>query len=358
MPTINEVSAYLNEILNLDAFRNDSSNNGLQFEGSRNVTKAVFGVDACAGLFMDAADADADFIFVHHGLSWGGSLKRITGVDAERIAVLAANNISLYAAHLPLDANPEFGHNIQMARLLGLEKIAPFGWYDGYRIGFAGQLRRMAKVEDVAELLNEKLPSEGVPYPLMVYAGMLMWQFFSSTVSSGSESLLGNSNLISKVYFPRLIIPSTSMTVSLTDFLISAVVFIPLFFWYGTIPSWKIVFLPCFILLTAILSLGVTYFISSLNVKYRDFRYVIPFALQVGMYISPVGFTTAIVPERWQLLYSLNPLVGIIDGVRWSLFGTPLNLFSLLISIAISLFFLLCGYFMFRRMEREFADFI
>ena len=203
-----------------------------------------------------------------------------------------------------------------------------------------------------------KLPSEGVPYPLMVYAGMLMWQFFSSTISSGSESLLGNSNLISKVYFPRLIIPSTSMTVSLTDFLISAVVFIPLFFWYGTIPSWKIVFLPCFILLTAILSLGVTYFISSLNVKYRDFRYVIPFALQVGMYISPVGFTTAIVPERWQLLYSLNPLVGIIDGVRWSLFGTPLNLFSLLISIAISLFFLLCGYFMFRRMEREFADFI
>ena len=126
-----------------------------------------------------------------------------------------------------------------------------------------------------------KLPSEGVPYPLMVYAGMLMWQFFSSTVSSGSESLLGNSNLISTVYFPRLIIPSTSMTVSLTDFLISAVVFIPLFFWYGTIPSWKIVFLPCFILLTAILSLGVTYFISSLNVKYRDFRYVIPFALQV-----------------------------------------------------------------------------
>ena len=137
-----------------------------------------------------------------------------------------------------------------------------------------------------------KLPSEGVPYPLMVYAGLLMWQLFSSTVSSGSESLLGNSNLISKVYFPRLIIPSTSMTVSLTDFLISTVVFIPLFFWYGTIPSWRIVFLPCFILLTAILSLGVTYFISSLNVKYRDFRYVIPFALQVGMYISPVGFTS------------------------------------------------------------------
>jgi dinuclear metal center protein, YbgI family len=160
MPTINEVSAYLNEILNLKAFGNDCSNNGLQFEGSQNVTKAVFGVDACAGLFMDAADADADFIFVHHGLSWGGSLKRITGVDAERIAILAANNISLYAAHLPLDANPDFGHNALIARQLELDKVEPFGSYDGYKIGFAGNLRRMRKVEDVAEYLNENLPSE------------------------------------------------------------------------------------------------------------------------------------------------------------------------------------------------------
>ena len=140
MPTIHEVTAYLDEILNLKAFASDASNHGLQFEGSPNVTKAVFGVDACAGLFLDAADADADFVFVHHGLSWGGSLKRITGVDAERIAMLGSNSISLYAAHLPLDANPEFGHNILLARTLGLDKLEPFGTYDGYKIGFSGTL--------------------------------------------------------------------------------------------------------------------------------------------------------------------------------------------------------------------------
>lgn len=160
MPTINEVSAYLDEILNLKEFRSDCSNNGLQFEGSQNVTKAVFGVDACAALFMDAADADADFVFVHHGLSWGGSLKRITGVDANRIALLAANNISLYAAHLPLDANPEFGHNALISKLLELENIQPFGSYSGYKIGFSGTLKRMRKAADIAEYLNENLPSE------------------------------------------------------------------------------------------------------------------------------------------------------------------------------------------------------
>ncbi len=154
------MSAYLDEILNLKAFGSDCSNNGLQFEGSQNVTKAVFGVDASAALFMDAADADADFVFVHHGLSWGGSLKRITGVDAARIALLAANNISLYAAHLPLDANPEFGHNALISKLLELENIQPFGSYGGYKIGFSGTLRRMRKVADVAEWLNENLPSE------------------------------------------------------------------------------------------------------------------------------------------------------------------------------------------------------
>jgi len=160
MATISEVTAYLDEILNLRAFAGDSSNNGLQFEGSQNVTKAVFGVDACAGLFMDAADADADFIFVHHGLSWGGSLKRITGIDAERFSMLASNSISLYAAHLPLDANPEFGHNIILAKMLELSDIQPFGTYDGYKIGFSGTLRRQRKLEDIAEFYNENLPCE------------------------------------------------------------------------------------------------------------------------------------------------------------------------------------------------------
>ena len=148
MPTIHEVTAYLDEILNLKAFASDSSNNGLQFEGSREVTKAVFGVDACAGLFMDAADADADFVFVHHGLSWGGSLKRITGVDAERIAMLASNNISLYAAHLPLDANPEFGHNILLARILGTESLGVNSFHHMAVKTCAPALRVTARADD------------------------------------------------------------------------------------------------------------------------------------------------------------------------------------------------------------------
>ena len=202
------------------------------------------------------------------------------------------------------------------------------------------------------------LPSDNVPYPLTVYAAMLIWQFFSNTVSIGSESLLNNSNLISKVYFPRLIIPSTSMTVSLTDFLISAIVFIPLFFYYRILPDWRIVCIPFFILLTVIVSLGVTYIISALNVKFRDFRFAVPFAMQLGLYVSPVGFISSVVPEKWRLLFSLNPLVGIIDGVRWSLFGTPLSPASVLMSAIISLLLLLGGYFIFRFMEREFADVI
>ncbi len=202
------------------------------------------------------------------------------------------------------------------------------------------------------------LPSDDVPYPLTVYAAMLIWQFFSNTVSIGSESLLNNSNLISKVYFPRLIIPSTSMTVSLTDFLISALVFLPLFFYYRVLPDWKVVFLPLFLFLTVIVSLGVTYIISALNVKFRDFRFAVPFAMQVGMYLSPVGFISSVVPGNWRLLFSLNPLTGIIDGVRWSLFGTPLYLPSVMISAAVSLLLLLSGYFIFRSMEREFADVI
>ncbi len=200
------------------------------------------------------------------------------------------------------------------------------------------------------------LPSDGIPYPLIAYSGMLVWQFFSSTVSTGSESLLTNTNLISKVYFPRLIIPSTSMTVSLVDFLISALLFVPLFFWYRTAPDWRIIFLPFFILLTAMVSLGTTYIISAWNVRFRDFRYVVPFALQIGTYISPVGFISGIVPEQWRLLYSLNPLAGIIDGVRWSLFGAPAYWPAVGISVLFSVLLLTAGYFTFRSMERKFAD--
>lgn len=200
------------------------------------------------------------------------------------------------------------------------------------------------------------LPSEGIPYPLIAYSGMLIWQFFSSTVTLGGESLVTNTNLISKVYFPRLIIPSTGMTVSLADFAVSAVLFIPLFLWYRILPDGRIVFLPFFLILTAAVSLGVSYLISAWNVKYRDFRHAVPFALQIGAYLSPVGFISGIVPEKWRLLYSLNPLTGIIDGVRWCLFGTPLYLPSLGLSVLLSVLLLAAGYFTFRSMERRFAD--
>lgn len=201
-----------------------------------------------------------------------------------------------------------------------------------------------------------KLPSDGIPYPLIAYSGMLIWQFFSNTVSIGGESLLNNTNLISKVYFPRLIVPTTGMTVSLADFLISAILFIPLFVWYGFLPDWRIVFLPFFLFLTAAFSLGISYLISAWNVKYRDFRHAVPFAIQLGAYLSPVGFVSGIVPEKWRIWYSLNPLAGMIDGVRWSLFGTKLYLPSLLLSIVLSALFLVAGFLTFRSMERRFAD--
>lgn len=203
-----------------------------------------------------------------------------------------------------------------------------------------------------------KLPSEGVPYMLLVFAGMMIWQFFSNTLTVGGESLLGNASLISKVYFPRLIIPTTGMSVSLVDLIISVVIFLPLLAFYRWIPSWRVLTLPLFVLLGVVISLGAAYIISALNVKYRDFRYILPFAIQLGMYISPVGFSSEIVPERWRLLYSFNPLVGLIDGTRWAMFGTPLYWPGLLLSIGIGLGLFLAGYFIFRHMEREFADFI
>ena len=203
-----------------------------------------------------------------------------------------------------------------------------------------------------------KLPSGGIEYPLMVFSGMLVWQFFSNTVTSGGESLIGNANLISKVYFPRLVIPSTSMIVSLADTLVGAVVFMPLLIYYHWTPSWRILLLPAFLLLCAAISLGTAYIISSLNVKYRDFRYVIPFAMQLGIYVSPVGFSSEALPEKWRMAFSLNPLTGVIDGVRWALFGTPPCQGSIAIATIFAILILLLGYFSFRRMEREFADFI
>lgn len=202
------------------------------------------------------------------------------------------------------------------------------------------------------------LPSGGAPYILMVLAGTLVWQFFASTVSSGGNSVISNENLISKVYFPRIVIPTSAMVVHFVDFLISCGIAIILFLWKMYLPDWRIIFAPFFLVLCAMLGLGISYFLAALNVKYRDFRYVVPFVVQAGMYISPVGFSASSIPAKWQMIYALNPMVGVIEGMRWCLFGAPLSLFALWSSVIWAFVLMFGGFWMFRRMETEFADFI
>ena len=205
-----------------------------------------------------------------------------------------------------------------------------------------------------------KLPSGGVPYAVMVYAAMLPWQFFSSALGQCSTSLIGNANLISKIYFPRLIIPTSSVIVAFVDFCISATILAGLMLWYQVLPPWQIVTLPLFILLAFGAAMGVGLWFAALNVEYRDFRYVVPFLLQAGLYISPVGFSSAIVPGRFRLLYSLNPMVGVIDGFRWALLGQKTALYwpGFIASVALVVVLLATGIWYFRRTERTFADVI
>jgi lipopolysaccharide transport system permease protein len=205
-----------------------------------------------------------------------------------------------------------------------------------------------------------KLPSEGVPYPIFVFAAMLPWTFFSSAFADASNSLISNSNLISKVYFPRLIIPTASVIVSVVDFLISFFILMALMAWYNYWPSWHLLTLPFFLLLSFFTVLGAGLFVASLNVKYRDFRFVIPFVVQLGLYISPVGFSTTIVPEQYRLFYYLNPMVGVIDGFRWAISGgtTALNATEILMSIGITLALCIIGIRHFRKTEKNFADVI
>jgi lipopolysaccharide transport system permease protein len=205
-----------------------------------------------------------------------------------------------------------------------------------------------------------KLPSEGVPYPILVYAAMLPWQFFANSLSESSNSLIGNANLISKVYFPRLVVPISSVIVSLVDFFISISILAILMAWYKFIPGWHILIMPLFLLLALLVSLGFGLLFASLNVKYRDFRYIVPFVVQFGLYISPVGFSSSIVPEKWRIFYSLNPMVGVIDGFRWAVLGggSKLYLPGLALSIALTTGIFLFGLFYFRKTERFFADVI
>src|SRR2546428_1446575 len=204
------------------------------------------------------------------------------------------------------------------------------------------------------------LPSGGVPYALMVFAAMLPWSLFSTALGEASNSLIGNERLISKVYFPRLIIPTATVVTAFVDFLISFVILLGLMVYYRFVPSWNILLLPLFIVMALLASLGPGLWITALNVKYRDFRYVIPFIVQFGLYVSPVGFSSNVVPERWRLLYSLNPMVGVIDGFRWCILGGQSELYvpGLAMSVGVTAFFLWFGIQRFRAMEKSFADLI
>lgn len=206
-----------------------------------------------------------------------------------------------------------------------------------------------------------KLQTDGaVPYALMVYAGMLPWQLFSTSLTGASNSLIGNANLISKVYFPRLIVPTSAVVVAFVDFFVSFAILVALMAWYHFLPGWQILTLPFFVVMAFLASLGLGLWITALNVKYRDFRYVIPFLVQFGLYISPVGFSSNVVPDKWRLLYSLNPVVGVIDGFRWAILGSNSNLYlpGFVLSWGVIVFFLWLGIRQFRRMEKSFADLI
>lgn len=206
-----------------------------------------------------------------------------------------------------------------------------------------------------------KLPPGGdVPYAVMVFAGLLPWTLFSSILGDASSSVMNNANLISKVFFPRLLVPMATVMVALIDFAISLVILAGLMIWYGVVPGWHILLLPVFVALTLAAAIGPALWASALVVKYRDFRFVIPFVIQIGLYASPVGFSSSIVPEQWRLLYSLNPMVGIIDGFRWSIVGgaSPIYWPGFLISLGAIAVVMWVGITGFRRIERDFADLV
>jgi lipopolysaccharide transport system permease protein len=205
-----------------------------------------------------------------------------------------------------------------------------------------------------------KLPSEGAPYPILVFSAVLPWQFFANALSETSNSLIGNANLISKIYFPRLIIPASSVITSFVDFLISGIILVALMIWYQFVPGWRVVTLPFFVAIAFAASIGCGLWLAALNVKYRDFRYIIPFIVQFGLFISPVGFSSSIVPEKWRLLYSINPMVGVIDGFRWAIIGGETSIYwpGFVISLSLVMILLITGIRYFRKTEKTFADVI
>jgi lipopolysaccharide transport system permease protein len=205
-----------------------------------------------------------------------------------------------------------------------------------------------------------KFPSGGIPYPIFVYVAMLPWQFFSTSFTDASNSLIGNSNMLTKIYFPRVIIPTSTVIVNLVDFLLSFVLLIGLMIWFHYTAAWTIITLPLFLIQSLLISLGAGFYVAAVNVRYRDFKYIVPFVVQIGLYISPVGFGSSIAGEKWRLLYSLNPMVGVIDGFRWAISGDPKQIYlpGYYLSFAMTLLLTILGLWYFRKTERSFADII
>lgn len=205
-----------------------------------------------------------------------------------------------------------------------------------------------------------KLPSHGVPYVLLVGAAMIPWQFFANSFADASNSLIGNSSMLTKVYFPRFIIPVSTIIVSLVDFFISLLILFLLMMWYHFIPGVKIISIFFFLFIAIITSLGAGLFVSAMNVKYRDFKFIVPFIVQFGLFVSPVGFSSSIIPQQWKFIYSLNPMVAVIDGFRWAILGGEYVIYvpGLIASIVIAILLLITGIKFFRSTERRLADFI
>jgi lipopolysaccharide transport system permease protein len=205
-----------------------------------------------------------------------------------------------------------------------------------------------------------KMPSNGIPYPILVFAAMLPWQFFANSLQEASNSLVANTNLVSKVYFPRLIIPAGAVITGLVDLLISAVLLGVLMIWFRFMPDWRLLTLPFFTLMAFLAALGPGLLLTALNVKFRDFRYVIPFIVQFGLFISPVGFSSDVIPKNWRLIYSLNPIVGVIDGFRWTICRGNAQIYvpGFILSLVVIALFLWLGIWYFRKTEKTFADVI
>ena len=205
-----------------------------------------------------------------------------------------------------------------------------------------------------------KLPSEGVPYPILVFSALLPWQYFSGAMQRASLSVVAANHMVSKIYFPRLILPISAVLVNAVDFGISFILLCLLMLIYGFVPSPLIILLPVFFLVATVAAVGVSFWFAAIGVKYRDFQQVMPFIVQFGMYASPVGFSSSIIPEKWRLIYSLNPMVGVIDGFRWCIQGTSVSLYlpGFAISIVASTIIFIYGQKFFRKFERSFADFI